>query len=264
MSDYNYISFYIEEKISVIKFNRPECLNSFNKKMGGEFKQALIRSSEDKNIRAILVTGEGKAFCAGQDLEEAIPKDSKPLTDLGELIKENYNPIIRLLRTIEKPIVCAVNGVAAGAGANIALACDIVTASDKSSFIQAFSKIGVVPDSGGTYYLPRLVGLARAASLMMLGEKISAEEAEKFGMIYKVFAHEDLFEESLKITKYLSTQPTKALGFIKRLLNKSFENTLEDQLLMEEELQTLAGKTYDYIEGVKAFQEKRKPEFKGE
>lgn len=264
MSEYKFLSFQKDWGVVIIKFNRPDLLNSFNKPMGTEFKIALSESAEDKNIRAILITGEGKGFCAGQDLDEAVPKGDKPLTDLGELIRENYNPIIKLLRTIEKPIVCAVNGVAAGAGANIALACDIVTASDKASFIQAFSKIGVVPDSGGTFYLPRLVGFSRATSLMMLAEKITAEEAVNMGMIYKVFPHDNLFEESLNIAKHLSTQPTKALGYIKKLLNKSFENTLEEQLKLEEELQTLAGKTYDYIEGVKAFQEKRKPEFKGE
>ncbi|OGU35553.1 MAG: 2-(1,2-epoxy-1,2-dihydrophenyl)acetyl-CoA isomerase [Ignavibacteria bacterium GWB2_35_6b] len=264
MNEYKFISFYKDENIAIIKLNRPDVLNSFNKPMGSELKQALLYCSDDSNIRAVLLTGEGKGFCAGQDLEEAVPKGDQPLTDLGELIRENYNPIIKLIRSIEKPIVCAVNGVAAGAGANIALACDIVVASDKASFIQAFSKIGVVPDSGGTYYLPRLVGFSRATSLMMLAEKVTAEEAQNIGMIYKVFSHEKFLEESLSIAKHLSTQPTKALGYIKRLLNKSFENNLDEQLKLEEELQTLAGKTSDYKEGVKSFQEKREPNFRGE
>lgn len=264
MNEYKFISFYKDENVAVIKLNRPEVLNSFNRPMGAELKHALLYCSDDSNIRAVVLTGEGKGFCAGQDLEEAVPKGDQPLAELGELIRENYNPIIKLIRTIEKPVVCAVNGTAAGAGANIALACDIVVASDKASFIQAFSKIGVVPDSGGTFYLPRLVGFSRATSLMMLAEKVTAEEAADIGMIYKVFPHEKLFEESLNIAKHLSTQPTKALGYIKRLLNKSFENSLEEQLQLEEETQTLAGKTYDYKEGVKAFQEKRKPNFKGE
>jgi 2-(1,2-epoxy-1,2-dihydrophenyl)acetyl-CoA isomerase len=232
--------------------------------MGSEFRSALNESSKDKKVRAILITGEGKGFCAGQDLDEAVPKEDKAIPDLGQIVKENYNPIIKLLRSIEKPVICAVNGVAAGAGANIALACDIVVASDKASFIQAFSKIGVIPDSGGTYFLPRLVGFSRATSLMMMADKVTAEEAQNMGMIYKVIPHENFFDESLKIAKKLSAQPTKALGYIKRLLNKSFENTLDEQLKMEEELQTLAGKTHDYIEGVKAFQEKRKPNFRGE
>jgi 2-(1,2-epoxy-1,2-dihydrophenyl)acetyl-CoA isomerase len=263
MPEYKFIIFRKDEAVAVIKFNRPDLLNSFNKEMGGEFRAALNESSKDKNIRAILITGEGKGFCAGQDLDEAVPKGDKTPPDLGQILKENYNPIIKLLRSIEKPVICAVNGVAAGAGANIALACDIVVASEKASFIQAFSKIGVVPDSGGTYYLPRLVGFSRATSLMMLADKVTAEEAQNMGMVYKAVPHENFFDEALKIAKYLSTQPTEALGYIKRLLNKSFENTLEDQLKMEAELQTLAGKTHDYVEGVKAFQEKRKPDFKG-
>lgn len=264
MSEYKFISYYFKNGVAVIKLNRPELLNSFNKDMGEEFKAALKECRGDKNIRAVLISGEGKGFCAGQDLQEAVPAGNKPLADLGELVRENYNPIIKLLREIEKPIVCFVNGVAAGAGANIALACDIVAASDRASFVQAFSKIGVVPDSGGTFFLPRLVGFSRASSLMMLAEKVSAEEAAAMGMIYKVFPHENAFEMSFKIAEHLSTQPTKALGYIKKLLNKTFENTLNGQLEMEGELQTQAGKTFDYLEGVKAFQEKRKPEFKGE
>lgn len=264
MNEYKFITFSKDDNVAVIKFNRPDMLNSFNREMGAEFKNALTECMEDKTIRAILITGEGKGFCAGQDLDEAVPKNNEPLPDLGKIVEENYNPIIKLIRNIEKPVVCAVNGVAAGAGANIALACDIVTASVKASFIQAFSKIGVVPDSGGTFFLPRLVGLSKASSLMMLADKLSAEDAEKIGMIYKVLPHDSLFDETYKITKYLAGQPTKALGYIKRLLNKSFENSLEEQLKMEGELQSLAGRTFDYVEGVKAFQEKRNPKFKGE
>jgi 2-(1,2-epoxy-1,2-dihydrophenyl)acetyl-CoA isomerase len=251
-----------EESVLIIKLNRPDVLNSFNKGMAKEFLSALIDVKNNPNIRAILITGAGKGFCAGQDLAEAVPKDG-PLADIGKLVREGYNPIIKLIREIEKPIVCAVNGVAAGAGANIALACDIVVASDKASFIQAFSKIGLVPDSGGTFFLPRLVGLPRAAALMMLGEKISAEDALVMGMIYKVFPQEEFYNESKKLVKYLSNMPTTGLGLTKRALNKSFENNLTQQLQLEEELQITATKTFDYQEGVKAFLEKRKPNFKG-
>ena len=253
----------IENGISKIILNRPEVLNSFNKKMAKEFQQALIEANENKTIRAILITGSGKAFCAGQDLLEAAPP-GEDLADLGKIIDECYNPIIKLLRSIEKPIVCAVNGIAAGAGANIALACDIVVAAESTAFLQAFSKIGLVPDSGGTYFLPRLVGLPRAAALMMLGEKISALDAVTMGMIYKVFPDADLENESLKLTAKLAALPTKALGLTKKALNQSFNNNLNQQLDLEKALQVEAGNTHDYKEGVAAFLEKRKPVFKGE
>jgi 2-(1,2-epoxy-1,2-dihydrophenyl)acetyl-CoA isomerase len=261
--DYNFIKYSNEQKVGLIKFNRPEVLNSFNKPMAKEFQDALQRSRDSKDVHTILITGEGKAFCAGQDLSETVPKD-KPMADVGELVRESYNPIILLLREIEKPIVCSVNGITAGAGANIALACDIIVASEKAIFMQAFSKIGLIPDSGGTFFLPRLVGLQRASAMMMLAEKISAEDALKFGMIYKIFPGDQLFEEAFKIAKYLSTLPIKGLGLTKRALNKSFYNDLVSQLKLEEELQTEASHTYDYQEGVKAFLEKRNPDFKGE
>ena len=253
----------IENGISKIVLNRPEVLNSFNKKMANEFQQALIEANENKTIRAILITGIGKAFCAGQDLLEAAPP-GEDLADLGKIIDECYNPIIKLLRSIEKPIVCAVNGIAAGAGANIALACDIVVAAESTAFLQAFSKIGLVPDSGGTYFLPHLVGLPRAAALMMLGEKVSALDAVTMGMIYKVFPDADLENESLKLTAKLAAMPTKALGLTKKALNQSFNNNLNQQLDLEKALQVEAGNTHDYKEGVQAFLEKRKPVFKGE
>ena len=253
----------IENGISKIILNRPEVLNSFNNKMANELRQALIEANEGKAIRAILITGSGKAFCAGQDLLEAAPP-GEDLADLGKIIDECYNPIIKLLRSIEKPIVCAVNGIAAGAGANIALACDIVVAAESAAFLQAFSKIGLVPDSGGTYFLPRLVGLPRAAALMMLGEKVSALDAVTMGMIYKVFPDADLENESLKLTAKLAALPTKALGLTKKALNQSFNNNLNQQLDLEKALQVEAGNTHDYKEGVTAFLEKRKPHFKGE
>ncbi len=260
---YKFIKYETSENCLTIKLNRPEVLNSFNSGMAGELQHALDSAIADENIRAIMITGEGRAFSAGQDLAEAIPKDEPP-ADLSELLKKNYNPIIRKIRQISKPVIAAVNGVAAGAGANLALACDIVLASEKASFIQAFVNIGLIPDSGGTYFLPRLVGFQQAAGLMMLGEKISAGEAEKIGLIYKTFDESEFSIESEKLLKKLSQMPTKAIGFIKEALNRSMSNNLEEQLRLEEKLQAEAGSTFDYKEGVNAFSEKRKPEFKGE
>jgi 2-(1,2-epoxy-1,2-dihydrophenyl)acetyl-CoA isomerase len=260
---YEQINYFDEGDYSIIQLNRPAVFNSFNKQMAIEFQQALTEAKENKSIRAILITGSGKAFCAGQDLLEAAPPGEE-LADLGKIIDECYNPIIKLLRSIEKPIVCAVNGIAAGAGANIALACDIVIAAESAAFLQAFSKIGLVPDSGGTYFLPRLVGLPRATALMMLGEKLSANDALAMGMIYKVFPDALLEEESLKLTAGLAAMPTKALGLTKIALNESFNNKLSQQLDLEKTLQVKAGNTHDYKEGVQAFLEKRKPDFKGE
>ena len=231
--------------------------------MAKEVQHAFLDAKSSEKIRAIYLTGEGRAFSAGQDLEEAVPSDNQPPADLGNIINECYNPIIRLIREIEKPVVCGVNGVAAGAGANIALSCDIVVAAKSASFIQAFSKIGLIPDSGGTYFLPRLVGLPRAAAMMMLAEKISAEEALNFGMIYKVIPDENFFEEGFKLANQLASMPTTGIALTKTALNYSLSNNLEEQLQLEKELQIRAGKTSDYMEGVKAFLEKRKPNFKG-
>ncbi|MCF8240653.1 MAG: 2-(1,2-epoxy-1,2-dihydrophenyl)acetyl-CoA isomerase PaaG [Melioribacteraceae bacterium] len=261
---YKFIKYVFQDGVAIIKLNRPDVMNCFNSPMAREIQDALRISKDDKEVRSILITGEGKAFCAGQDLVEVLNEDKSPNDEIGIIVRENYNPIIRLLREIEKPIVCGVNGVAAGAGANIALACDIVFASKNASFLQAFSKIGLIPDSGGTFFLPKLVGLPRAAAMAMLNDKITAENAEVYGMIYKTVEHEELYNEALNSALYLAKQPTKALGLTKRLFNKSFENNLEEQLKLEEELQSVAGKSYDYKEGVKAFLEKRSPVFKGE
>ena len=229
--------------------------------MALQLQAALDNARDDHSIRCVYLTGTGKAFCAGQDLAEAIEDNG---IELAQIVSEHYNPIIEKMRAIEKPIVCAVNGVAAGAGANIALAGDIVVATASASFIQAFSKIGLVPDSGGTFYLPRLIGLQKATALMMLGDKIMAEEATQMGMIYKSFSDETFVEESWKLAETLSHMPTKGLGLTKRLLNESFNHTLTQQLNLEGALQVEASKTYDFNEGVNAFLEKRKPVFKGE
>lgn len=249
-----------ENGIGSITFNRPDKFNSFNREMSLAFQDALDDCEKDGDVRCIYITGSGKAFCAGQDLAEAVDPQGP---ELEQIVREHYNPIIRRLRNIEKPIVAAVNGVAAGAGANIALACDVVLATAGASFIQAFSKIALIPDSAGTFFLPRLVGMQRALALTMLGEKVGADEAVAMGMIYKSFADETFEAESKKIAATLAQMPTKGLGLTKRLLNQSYQNSLEQQLDMEKELQVEAGSTEDFKEGVTAFLEKRKPVFKG-
>ena len=257
----SHIEINIEDQVCIIKLNRPEVFNSFNKEMAFELQGILDNCEKNSAVRSILLTGEGKAFCAGQDLQELTAPDGPKLSDI---VSEHYNPIINRIRSIEKPIVCAVNGVAAGAGANIALACDITIAGESVAFIQAFSKIGLIPDSGGTFFLPRSIGMQKATALMMLADKVMAADAEKMGMIYKVCADESLMEETLKVAKKLAALPTIGLGLTKRALNKSMTNDLTAQLALEDKLQTAAGKTYDYNEGVAAFLEKRKPKFKGE
>lgn len=251
----------ISNGIATLTLNRPEVFNSFNREMALSFQDELDACEQDSEIRAIIITGSEKAFCAGQDLKEVTTPELNP--GFRKILEEHYNPIIARIRKIEKPIIAAVNGVAAGAGANIALACDIVIAHEKVSFIQAFSKIGLVPDSGGTFFLPRLIGFQKASALMMLGDKIPAIEAERLGMIYKVVPFETFEEEVQNIASVLAQMPTKALGMTKRLLNESMSNSLENQLAMEGKLQIEAAQSEDYAEGVDAFVNKRKPEFKG-
>jgi len=255
------ISFEIENGVGKITLNRPDKFNSFVRQMAFDLQARLDECESNTEVRAIYLTGVGKAFCAGQDLAEAIDPEQ---TDLDKIVAEHYNPIIERIRKIEKPVVCGVNGVAAGAGANLALACDITLAGNSVAFIQAFSKIGLIPDSGGTYYLPRLIGMQKSAALMFLGDKVLAEEAEKMGMIYKAVDDEELQEVALGVAQKLAKMPTKGIGLTKRLLNESFNNSLTEQLARENDVQTEAGQTYDYQEGVNAFLEKRKPEFKGE
>jgi 2-(1,2-epoxy-1,2-dihydrophenyl)acetyl-CoA isomerase len=257
----NLIEVKIENNVAWIALNRTEVFNSFNREMALQLQTTLDDCNTNSNVRALVLTGNGKAFCAGQDLKEVTDPELNP--GFRKILEEHYNPIIQKIRTIEKPIIAAVNGVAAGAGANIALACDIVVASEQASFIQAFSKIGLVPDSAGTFFLPRLIGFQKASALMMLGDKVTAPEALTMGMIYKIFPIA-LFEEEVKtLAENLAQMPTKAIGLTKRLLNQSMHNNLEQQLKLESDLQIEASSSNDYNEGVTAFVEKRKPEFKG-
>lgn len=246
--------------VAILRLNRPEVYNSFNREMALALQDALRRASDDATARCIVLTGNGKAFSAGQDLGE-VTSDNPP--GFSTILGEHYNPIISLIREAPKPVIAAVNGVAAGAGANIALACDMVVAAKSASFLQAFSKIGLVPDSGGTWFLPRLIGWGRAMSLMMTGEKVSAENAQHIGMIYQVF-EDTVFEENyIQLAKQLSEMPTYGLALTKKLMNESFNHQLSEQLQMEELLQIKAGKSEDYHEGVQAFMQKRKPQFYG-
>jgi 2-(1,2-epoxy-1,2-dihydrophenyl)acetyl-CoA isomerase len=245
----------------ILTLNRPDRLNAFNEALHRSLAQALDEAEEDPQCRAILLTGAGRGFCAGQDLGD--PATSGATPDLGATIDVFYNPLIRRLRRLPKPIVCAVNGVAAGAGANLALACDLVLAARSAKFTQAFVKIGLVPDSGGTFFLPRMIGSARARGLAMLGESLTAEKAEDWGLIWKVVDDDKLRAEAEALTAHLATQPTQALALIKKALDASSGNDLDEQLDLERDYQRLAGRTPDYAEGARAFLEKRKPNFTG-
>jgi len=243
-----------------LKLNRPAVFNSFNREMALALQKALDECEMNDEVRAIVITGEGKAFCAGQDLAEAVDPEGP---ELQSIVRDHYNPIIQRIRNIEKPIIAAVNGVAAGAGANIALACDITIAKKSASFIQAFSKIGLIPDSGGTYFLPRIIGTQKALALMFNGDKISAEEADRMNMIYKAVDDEQFETEVKTFAESMASMPTRGLGLTKKAVNASLSNNLTQQLALEEELQTEAGQTYDFSEGVNAFLEKRKAVFRG-
>ena len=232
--------------------------------MHGEVREVLTQASEDKLVRAVLITGNGRGFCAGQDLNDRSVAPGEALPDLGDSVEKFYSPLILQITTMQKPVICAVNGVAAGAGANIALACDIVIAGRSASFIESFCKLGLIPDSGGTWHLPRLVGMARAKGLAMLGPKVSAEQAEAWGMIWQVVDNDALMSTALGLAEQMATQPTKGFAFTKAAFAASAANTLEQQLELERDLMRAAGKTHDYREGVKAFLEKRTPTYKGE
>lgn len=254
------ILFEIKNSVAYLTLNRPEKFNSFNREMALQLQAYLDECASLHEVRCVYITGAGKAFCAGQDISELVGDEK---IEIKQILSEHYNPIVKRIRNLAKPVVAAINGVAAGAGANIALCCDVVVATQSASFIQAFSKIGLIPDSGGTFTLPRLIGWQRASALMMTGDKVTAADALQMGMLYKVFA-DDVFEaESKKIAITLSQMPTKGLAYTKHALNHSFNNNWEEQLLLEDEYQQKAAATEDYTEGINAFLEKKQPVFKG-
>lgn len=254
----------IDQGVALLTLNRPDSLNSFNAEMHAEIREAISQVRKNSEVRALVITGSGRGFCAGQDLSDRNVAPGAEAPDLGESIEKRYNPLLRSIRELPMPVICAVNGVAAGAGANIALACDITLAAKSASFIQAFCKIGLIPDSGGTWSLPHLVGMARAKGMALLGDKIKAEQAESWGLIWRCVEDDQLMEEAMQLARHLATQPTKGLALIKRALHASTNNTFDQQLDLERDLQRLAGRTEDYREGVGAFMEKRTPKFKGQ
>jgi 2-(1,2-epoxy-1,2-dihydrophenyl)acetyl-CoA isomerase len=260
---YDYILLSITDGVARLTLNRPDRLNSFNDAMHAEVRDALELLRIDESVRVLLLTGAGRGFCAGQDLSDRAVAPGSPAVDLGASIERNYRPLVLALRALPMPVVCAVNGVAAGAGANLALACDIVIATRSASFIQAFSRIGLIPDSGGTYFLPRLVGDARAMGLAMLGDKLSAEDAAAWGLIWKCVDDEAFAAEVDTLAKRLALAPTRALAAIKDTLRASSRNTLEAQLDLERDVQRELGRSDDYSEGVAAFLAKRPARFRG-
>lgn len=261
---YENIKFEIAAGIATLTLNRPDKLNSFTQAMHLEVREALAQLRADKSVRVLLLTGAGRGFCAGQDLGDRAVAPGGDAVDLGESVEKFYAPLVLALRELPMPVICAVNGVAAGAGANLALACDIVLAAKSASFIEAFCKLGLIPDTGGTWHLPRLIGHARATGLAMLGEKLSAERAEQWGLIWKAVPDEELMNEAMAMAKHFASAPTKGLAFTKRALQASYGNTLADQLKLEGEMMRELGYSHDYREGVDAFINKRAPNFKGE
>jgi phenylacetate degradation probable enoyl-CoA hydratase paaB len=258
-----FILSHVEQGVMTITLNRPERLNSFNDVMHQQLAECLKQAERDETIRCLLITGAGRGFCAGQDLNDRNVDPSGPSPDLGLSVERFYNPLVRRLAKLPKPVIAAVNGVAAGAGATLALGCDMVIAARSANFVMAFSKLGLVPDCGGTWLLPRTAGRARAMGLALLGDKMSAEQAQQWGMIWQVVDDAELADTSLTLARHLATQPTYGLGLIKQALLASETQTLDQQLDMERDFQRMAGRSDDYREGVSAFLAKRPPQFSG-
>lgn len=260
---YRHIAVETADGVLTITLNRPDVLNSCNTEMARELQGALKYAADESAVRAVLLTGAGRGFCAGQDLSEALPQGDGPMPDISEIVRNNYNPIIRAIRHLEKPVVCAVNGVAAGAGANLAFACDLTIAAEEANFIESFAKLGLIPDTSGTFFVPRLVGPQRATGMFFLGEKISATKAKDWGLIWDVVPGSVLHDTAFALAKLLATQATRGFGLTKRAMNRSFGNDLDAQLDVEADAMHEAGRTADYEEGVRAFLEKRKPVYRG-
>ena len=253
----------LHDGVLVLTLNRPEVLNSFTVAMAVELQAALTRAASDAAVRAVLLTGNGRGFCAGQDLQEALPQGDGPMPDISEIVRKAYNPIILAIRQLEKPVICAVNGVAAGAGANLAFACDLTIAAEEAVFVESFAKLGLIPDTSGTFFVPRLVGPQRATGMFFLADKMPASKAKEWGLIWEVVPAAQLHEVALHLAKQLATQATRGFGLTKRAMNASWGHTIEQQLELEAQLMQQAGRTADYAEGVRAFLEKRKPVYTG-
>jgi 2-(1,2-epoxy-1,2-dihydrophenyl)acetyl-CoA isomerase len=260
---YQFILAGVAEGVLTITLNRPDVLNSFTRAMAREVQHALATAANSPEIRAVLLTGAGRGFCAGQDLSEVLPEGDGPMPDISEVVRESYNPIIRAIRTLEKPVICAVNGVAAGAGANLAFACDLTFAAEGVVFVESFAKLGLIPDTSGTYFVPRLVGMQRATGLFFLGDKVPAVRAKEWGLIWEVVPPEQLLDTTTALARSLASQATRGFGLTKRALAQSFTNTLDAQLELEADCMQEAGRTADYEEGVRAFLAKRAPVYRG-
>jgi 2-(1,2-epoxy-1,2-dihydrophenyl)acetyl-CoA isomerase len=260
---YEHIEYTVARGVACLTLNRPDSLNSFTAAMHGEVAEVLKAAAEDRAIRAVVITGAGRGFCAGQDLNDRSVAPGERV-DLGESVDQFYNPLIRRITGMEKPVICAVNGVAAGAGANLALACDLVFAAESAKFVESFAMLGLIPDSGGSWHLPRMIGMARAKGMAMLMPKVTAQQAKEWGLIWEVVEDAKLMDTVMALAEHLATQPTRGFAYTKQAFSASMTNTLDEQLELEKTLMSTAGFTDDYAEGVKAFLEKRQPEYKGQ
>ena len=260
---YEHIEYTVARGVACLTLNRPDSLNSFTAAMHAEVAEALKSAADDRSIRAVVITGAGRGFCAGQDLNDRNVAPGERV-DLGESVDQFYNPLIRRITGMEKPVICAVNGVAAGAGANLALACDLVFAAESAKFVESFAMLGLIPDSGGSWHLPRMIGMARAKGMAMLMPKVTAQQAKEWGLIWEVVEDAKLMDTVMALAEHLATQPTRGFAYTKQAFSASMTNTLDEQLELEKTLMSSAGFTDDYAEGVKAFLEKRQPEYKGQ